>query len=185
MIVVRGRVGRRRSWWRQLLVSTLVIISSVLVAGCGSPSRPAALNTFCGRIPALTGLSVTRSTGPQSNYTFDFPAQASSSDVPAVRQLARTICRLAPQRDGVFHCPADFGIDYQLRFLAARQELGSLQIDPSGCSVLKGLGAVLVPVSSFWDQLAGILHVAPLRVNCDPFLGSAPGNYPSNCGANL
>jgi hypothetical protein len=210
--VVRGRVGEKpprlrgspRSKWRRWRVdfamtraargkrspcalgSALLLPGlSLLLAGCGSGLSPA-LKAFCAQVPTLTSLRVSRTSLPQNDYQFSFPAEVTSTDSSAVRQLARDVCRLHTFPKGTFNCPEDFGIDYRVDFMAEGRMIRQIEADASGCWTVTGFGGpALSPNFKFWNDLAALLGAPALRVNCDPLLGTAPINSPSNCGAIL
>jgi len=88
---------------------------------------------------------------------FTFPAVVTVTSASQARAVATSACALPDVPSGVFHCPAAFAVSYVLDF-APKGETGfgdeSIELYPTGCPMVKGLGAVRTPTSSFYQLLA-------------------------------
>ena len=64
---------------------------------------------------------------------------------------------------GTFGCPADWGINYRLIFIAGDGKLAPVTVDATGCQQVHGLGPVRWTVFSpgFWSVLATAAGIGP------------------------
>ena len=166
-----------------LLLATL---AGSWLSACGR-SGSVSHAVLCSHAADVTTLTITRSVPPGSEVNFDFPARIVSNDRPAIGALARVTCALRPNPSGTYHCPADLGTTYGLDFTAESRQLAFLVADPMGCPSLTGLGTDLEPTYRFWDDLAVVMNLPAVRVNCDLFFGNGPltNNFPTDCGSLL
>jgi hypothetical protein len=169
-----------------------VSASLIAVTACGSvggnpsaaPShaRPPATSavqatswtTACRSIPAATQLLVTRAgvglpppQGPR--------ARTIVTSVAVVRHVEHALCLLPARPPGTYHCPADFGPQYSLRFWVGRQSLPTVNLDPTGCELVSGMpGSMRWTARSpqFWRILGQALGLG--RPSVDSFSGQ-PG----------
>ncbi len=104
-------------------------------------------DTFPDRVAVVT---VTRSK-PLNHEHFSFPARTRGTKPALVRALAHALCSLPKMPAGVQACPADLGINYDLRFSLPKPRgsvtVGGDLIDPvwvqsTGCLEVKGLGGM-------------------------------------------
>ena len=88
---------------------------------------------------------------------FTFPAVVTVPSPSEARAVAAASCALPDVRSGVFHCPAAFAVSYHLVF-AVKGEKGmggeAVDVYPTGCPMVKGLGPVRTPTSTFYQLLA-------------------------------
>jgi len=143
----------------------LLMVTMFVLAACGGaaggdpgPSRPASAadSTLCGLVPTLDRLVVRRSDAfPQNHMRFSFRAEVTVTDATKVRAAAQGLCSLPKVPSGTFHCPADFGIVYHLVFSAGAWALSPVEVDATGCEMVRGLGHVRWVARSpeFWPTL--------------------------------
>jgi len=148
----------------------LVALGALGLSGCGNASING--SAFCRDLSALTELTVSRSVRPGASVTFTFPGRVVITRRAVVVGLAGDACALKPFPSGEFHCPADFGVTYELIYLAGRRGAATLEADPSGCPSLRGLGTVLSPTNRFWTDLATAMGLHPGQGACNPLFGS-------------
>lgn len=163
----------RKSPRRRLSASgfaVLVALGAFGLSACGNASIDG--TAFCRQRSSLTELIIDRSVRPGGSATFTFPGRVVITSRTVVVGLAGDACGLKPFPKGTFHCPADYGITYDLNYLAGRREVASLTVDPSGCTSLKGLGTVLSPTSRFWADLDTAMGLHPGQGACNPLLGA-------------
>ena len=137
-----------------------------------SPSRVA--GGVCGDIATIDKLVVRRHNSfPENHLRFSFPAVLTRGAVSG-RQAARALCALPPMPSGVFHCPADLGVAYDLAFSAPGAKLATVILEPAGCETVSGLGSLRSAARSpgFWRTLGAALGLR--SANQATFAGSLP-----------
>jgi hypothetical protein len=70
--------------------------------------------------------------------------------------VERALCELPRRPPGIYHCPADFGLSYSLRFWVGTLALPTVTVEPTGCEIVGGMpGAVRWTALSpqFWRTL--------------------------------
>jgi hypothetical protein len=85
------------------------------------------------------------------------------TNVAAVRQVEHALCVLPHRPPGVYHCPADFGPSYSLRFWVGTLALPTVTVEPTGCEIVGGLpGSVRWTALSpqFWRTLGRALGLS-------------------------
>jgi len=84
--------------------------------------------------------------------------------VTKMRTVQRALCALPKQPKGIYHCPADLGISYRLRYHSARGVLPAVTAQTTGCEIVTGLGKATrwaAESPRFWTTLRraiGIKH---------------------------
>lgn len=133
--------------------------------------------TLCESVPELAHLVVRRSDAfPQNHVVFSFPTVVSVNDAASVQKVASALCALPRMPKRVFHCPADFGIVYQLSFSTKRQSFPPISIEATGCQTVKGLGEVrwVAQTAEFWKVLGEAMRLShPSR---QTFAGRLPNS---------
>jgi len=163
---------------RSKALSLALLGGAMLVAGCGGPVTarhprlPAADSALCRTVPYLTGLVVRRNSAPHNRFSFSFPVVVTVKDPAAVRHVARALCVLPRYLRGPVHCPADFGITYELVFTAGQRRLPAVIVDATGCQAVNGLGPQLRATYRFWDTLGRAMGLG--KSNGQAFRGTAP-----------
>lgn len=112
--------------------------------------------TLCQAIGKLDRLVVRRTDAfPQNGFHFSFPDVVVVEKVALVKDAAEAVCALPRMPSGVFNCPADFGIEYQLTFSAEGRVFESVLVSATGCETVTGLGASrwVARSSWFWSRL--------------------------------
>ncbi len=106
-------------------------------------STPVAASlTLCRTTARLDRLVVRRTDEfPQNQVRFSFPALVTVTRGASVRTAAKALCDLPRMPSGTFHCPNDLGVSYRLAFGAPGRTLPPVEIDASGCEVVRGLGS--------------------------------------------
>jgi hypothetical protein len=177
------RIGARRGSYPMAgLTATLFAMTWLFAAtdiSGATPALPAnptkSHPTLCESTSTLVELVVRRTDAfPQNRIVFSFPAIVSVHDPASVRQAALALCALPTMPSGVFACPADFGITYQLSFSARRYTFPSISAEPTGCEIVKGLGRDrwTAQTPAFWRTLGEAMGLTkPDRLT---FAGSMP-----------
>jgi hypothetical protein len=153
------------------------------LAGCGSGSSGHCTLVAGGAPPAVdevTGLQFSAATTIPSNPA---PAvQVTVTDVAKAQDAYRATLALPVFPPGIYNCPADPGIIYQLTFLLANGSSLTVTEDPSGCPVANIPGTCVRSVSStYWNQLAQDLGVPESGI--DPYSPNVP--FASKDGAAI
>jgi hypothetical protein len=126
----QGHVARSSSPTRTETASDGGGGSTRSVAGSGSG--------FCSEIGTLTAARLERVVDlPENHPSFVFPAEV-RIDAADARAIARSLCALPAAPRGVFSCPMDAGIHYNLVFVAAGSA-AVVTIDPWGCEFTSGV----------------------------------------------
>jgi hypothetical protein len=77
-----------------------------------------------------------------------------------VQAVAKALCGLPTVKPGVYHCPADIGLDYNLSFSTKAQYFSLLSVPATGCQWVDGLGSTRSVTSSFWHTLGKAMGLA-------------------------
>jgi hypothetical protein len=154
--------GRARGW-----LPAVAALACIVLAGCGqagaSDTTSGAGTAVCTNAAHVDRLAIDRLNPLHQNFRFAVPAQITVTDAHRAQAVARALCALPPVGHGVYNCPADWGIRYQLRFAVGRHWFRPVTVDATGCRTVTGLGpARWIPgVSGFWRVLgkaAGLSH---------------------------
>jgi len=117
----------------------------------------------CRSAPEATRLLVSRiGVGQPQRPAPRAPAKATVTSIAAVRQAERALCALPRRPPGIYHCPADFGPSYSLRFWVGALALPTVTVRPTGCEIVGGMpGSVRWTARSpqFWRTLGQALGV--------------------------
>jgi hypothetical protein len=136
----------------------------VVAAGAsGAAARPPASKisstaepALCASITSLDRLVVSRNDAfPKNGFRFSFPTIVTVKDAAAVRGVARALCVLPKMPPGALHCPADWGITYQLVFSAKGRTFSPVRLAATGCQAVTGLGQArwVARSQGFWKTL--------------------------------
>lgn len=91
-------------------------------------------NTVCQEVPRLDLFVVHQTDGnPQLNLPFPFPTTVTVAKPSLVQAVAKAMCALPPVRPGVYHSPADIGLDYNLSFSTKAQYFSAVLVPATGC----------------------------------------------------
>jgi hypothetical protein len=127
---------------------------------------------LCGEISSVTGAVVRRVVSLPANHPkFSIPPVITVSG-PAARQVAQLICGLPRFPPGLFSCPVDVGIGYNVDFSLGRAS-AAVALDPWGCETVRGALSVRSANSAvFWHRLGSAIGLSgATRVT---FAGSIP-----------
>jgi hypothetical protein len=152
--LVAGRKGASTQTTRALAGTSLSTQTGTESrTGEGSNSTP-----LCADIGSISGATATRvNPFPSNKWIFTFPADSSITGAAQARALASTICRL-PRFPGGLPCPADFGVNYAIRFAPHDQRVS---INPTGCETITGAGPERwVRSTGFWPQFGRTIGLA-------------------------
>ena len=156
--------GRALGW-----LPAVAALACLVLAGCGhaaaSDTTAGAGTAVCANARHIDRLTADRRNPLHQSLHFVAPAQITVIDAPQAQAVARALCALPPAEHGVYHCPADWGIRYRLRFAARHHWFRPVTVDATGCRMVTGLGPVRVisGVSGFWSVLgkaAGLGHAS-------------------------
>ena len=117
---------------------------------------------LCRDVPRVVRLSVTRIVvGPSGGqFAFDFPSRVSVDRASAAQEVARVACSLPVAPSGVRSCPAAFDVSYRLSF-TVKENKGTVRdilgLEPTGCQVVNGLGAVRSVSERFYRILGSAM----------------------------
>jgi hypothetical protein len=160
--------GRRRRTAAGFLVTA---VAALVLTGCGANGPGRAVTIFghqpspkitaadglCPSVAHLDRLVLTRRGGFAANRgRSPLPPQATVTDPARVRAAARALCALPTMPAGIYNCPADSGISYNLVFWAGTVRFRAVDIDASGCQTVTGLGRRVrwaARSTSFWRIL--------------------------------
>jgi hypothetical protein len=158
--------------------------AAILLSACGSPAAKIPSTTarastayLCQVLPRVDRLVVTRRAPTPNQFQFTFPMVVNVSNARAARQVASSACALPDFPTGVFHCPAAFAVRYHLVFAVKGEKgMGGEAIDlyPTGCPMVKGLGVVRTPRPSFYRRLARAMGLG--RYDSVTFRGTTDKN---------
>jgi hypothetical protein len=144
-------------------------LACLALAGCGhaaaSDTTGGAGTAVCANAARVDRLTIDRLNPLHQNFRFAVPAQITVTDAHRAQAVARALCALPPMGHGVYNCPADWGIRYQLRFAARQHLFRPVTADATGCRMVTGLGParLITGVSGFWSTLgnaAGLSHAS-------------------------
>jgi hypothetical protein len=148
-----------------VIVSALFAGSMLIAAAgaSGATARPPASKisstaepALCASITRLDRLIVSRNDAfPKNGFRFSFPRIVTVKDAAAVRAVAGALCALPKMPRGALHCPADWGITYQLVFSAKGRTFSPVRVAATGCQEVTGLGQTRWVARSrgFWKTL--------------------------------
>ena len=153
------------------------------LAGCGSGGSGNCTRVAGGTPPAVdevTGLQFSTATTIPSNPA---PAvQVTVTDVAKAQDAYQATLALPVFPPGVYNCPADFGVTYQLSFLLANGSNLTVTENPSGCSVANIPGTCVRSVGpTYWSQLAQDLGIPEAEI--DPYPANVGGDASAQDGA--
>jgi hypothetical protein len=140
-----------------------------VLAGCGhaaaSDTNNGAGTAACANATQIDRLTIDRLNPLHQDFHFVAPAQITVTGAHRAQTVARALCTLPPVGHGVYSCPADWGIRYQLRFAARHHGFQPITIAATGCRTVIGLGPVrlISGVFGFWRVLgkaAGLDHAS-------------------------
>lgn len=153
----------------------------MVLAACGGKALPVPFanpcpGSLCSAVSSLTRLVVVRTNAfPQNHIRFSFPARVIVDDETQVRVVAGGLCHLPLFPPGTFHCPADFGVDYQLHFSDAVRSYHPVTVEATGCEAVMGLGGSRRWVATsprFWRILGSALGIR--HADHSTFAGTMP-----------
>jgi len=124
-------------------ISLIAVVSIVSTAGASSTSSPKKNGAYlCQVIPRVDRLVVTRD-APGGQFRFTFSTVVTVASDKLAREVATSACGLPHIAHGVYHCPGEFAVSYELDF-AIRGEKGMggelIIANPTGCELVTGLG---------------------------------------------
>jgi hypothetical protein len=144
-------------------------LACLALAGCGhaaaSNTTGGAGTAVCANATRIDRLTIDRLNPLHQNFRFAVPAQITVTDAHRAQAVVRALCALPPVGHGVYNCPADWGIRYQLRFAARQHWFRPVTVDATGCRMVTGLGParLISSVFGFWSVLgnaAGLTHAS-------------------------
>ena len=156
--------GRLLGW-----LSAVAALACMVLAGCGhaaaSATNTGAGTAACANATHIDRLTVDRLNPLHQNFRFVAPAQITVTDARQAQAVARALCTLPPMGHGIYNCPADWGIRYQLRFAARHQWFRPVTVAATGCRTVTGLGPARLVSGAFgfWSILgkaAGLGHAS-------------------------
>jgi hypothetical protein len=181
---VAVKIAERGSYRIAGLTATLLAATWLFAAADISGATPAlpvkppqtrSHPSLCESTSTLVELVVRRIDAfPENHFVFSFPPIVSISDPVSVQKAARALCALPTMPSGIFACPADFGISYQLSFSTRRYTFPSVSAEPTGCEIVKGLGPErwTAQTPAFWRTLGEAMRLT--KPDRRTFAGSMP-----------
>ncbi|MGO8876869.1 MAG: hypothetical protein ACLQNG_14030 [Acidimicrobiales bacterium] len=180
---------------RSLLVLTASVlgligigIGAMSAAGQGAladPGQSHALRTsaqppgsaasgLCGSVSSITGAVVHRVVAlPQNHPKFSFPAVVRIRSTGAAKRVARTLCALPRFPEGVYSCPVDLGISYNIEFSLAGATK-TVSVNPWGCETVGGAISPRRATSGMWPVLGSAMGLR--HATRSTFAGTIPGS---------
>ena len=160
--------GQAGSGWPQGWLPAVAALACLVLAGCGhvaASTTTGAGTAACANVTHIDRLTIARLNPFHQNFRFVAPAQITVTDARQAQTVARALCALPPVGHGVYNCPADWGIRYQLRFAARHHWFPPITIAASGCRMVTGLRPVrlISGVFGLWAVLgkaAGLGHAS-------------------------
>jgi len=153
--------------YRLIFLCGVLIATAFGAAQVASATTPAVTRSSTASSPALCQaaahvdhLVVHRVDAlPQNHLYFSFPATVTVTEAESVQDVASALCALPKMPPGIFNCPADFGISYNLTFSAAGQKFAVVSLEPSGCEEVQGLGPTrwIIRNPGFWRVLGNAM----------------------------
>lgn len=138
--------------------------SRVLAHGAGAQSLQRA-SGFCSEISSIGGAVVRRDVSiPQNHPHFSFPAVVRIEDVAAAKHVARVLCSLPKFPPGVYSCPVDLGISYNVAF-STGSSTATVSVNPWGCEEATGAISNRSTTAAMWHTLGaamGLRHASRL-----------------------
>ena len=118
----------------------------------------------CGQIPPVQTAHLTSVPIARHKTPWLKPLHVTVTNRHLVNTLYRDIRALKPFPSGTMSCPADFGIDYTLKFKSKRRVVLTATADPTGCSEVKlstgqSLWGIGRAGQAFWAALATTLDM--------------------------
>jgi len=170
------------------MVLAALVAVPLLLAACGRsaaadpPSSAASADpaqTLCQGAAHVLRLVVRRTVAnPQLNLYFPFPPVVSVDKPASVQAAAKALCALPRMPKGVFHCPADIGINYQLTFSEPKRSYPTVVVRATGCEQVSGVGPTrwAARAPSFWRELGKAMGLA--GTSWTTFAGTAMSTAP-------
>jgi hypothetical protein len=155
---------------------------AMLTAGCGtamprtlaaadrttSPTTGDAARQLCNGRQAspikFRRLVVTLHAAIPANAVRRAPGPWTVTSAAKMRRVQRALCALPKPRAGVYHCPADVGISYRLRYYGPHGVLPAVTADATGCQTVTGLGNAArwaAESPGFWPALERAIGLPP------------------------
>ena len=139
----------------------------MIPAGASSQVKHPAMNTgptplLCQSIRLLTRLSAHRNNEfPRNHERFNFGINRFSNSALRIHEVARALCSLPNIPTGGLHCPADYGIFYQLTFATKTTTSPTVTLDATGCETVRGLGDSrwIANSPNLWIELGQALNI--------------------------
>jgi hypothetical protein len=173
---LRGRLGCAGA------CCAAVAVVAMLTASCGTatPSAVVAANRTTSQTTGdaarqlcngrhassirLRRLVVTLHAAIPANAIGRAPGPWTVTSAAKMRRVQRALCALPKPRAGVYHCPADLGISYRLRYYGVRGALPAVTADATGCKMVTGLGNTVrwaAESPRFWPTLTRAMGLPP------------------------
>jgi hypothetical protein len=138
----------------------------VLLAGCGAPqSETSSKDALSIELPSITRLEFSTSTTIPDNRPPDVRVTVYADTARAI--YAETLA-LSPLPEGVYNCPVDFGVVYELAFYRGDIEVVTGTLDPGGCEAVslssKSGGASVATDFGYWATLANHLGITEAQI---------------------
>ncbi|MGD0594619.1 MAG: hypothetical protein ABSB54_13180 [Acidimicrobiales bacterium] len=133
--------------------------SHTVPAPAGSRTSPskAAASGICGEIGSVSGAVVDRVVAiPQNHPTFSFPAVVSIPSAATAQHVARLLCSLPAFPPGIYNCPVDLGISYNVVF-AVGAASATVSVNPWGCETVNGDISPRAAAPRLWSDLGAAM----------------------------
>jgi len=88
----------------------------------------------------LRRLVVTLHAAIPANAVGRAPGPWTVTSAAKMRRVQSALCALPKPGTGIYHCPADVGISYRLRYYGPDGVLPAVTADATGCQLVTGLG---------------------------------------------
>lgn len=144
------------------ITAAIATTSASLTARPGQHRTAAPPTPLCASAGTVTRLVVHRTDAfPQNHFRFSFPASVVVTEVAAVRSVARALCALPAMPDQAMSCPAGFGITYHLQFSRAQQQFRPVNLEATGCQMVRGLAQQrwIARSPNFWRILGTAMRL--------------------------
>ena len=155
------------NWLVQISSTEIYEVTSEVVKATGGTiwhsTDQEALLTLCQSVTHLDRLIVHRTNAnPQLHLHFPFPSLVIVTNTTSVQDAAKALCALPRMPTGVYHCPADIGLDYHLTFSTANRGFPTILVPATGCQEVSGLGPTRWTARSpaFWKALGKAMGFA-------------------------
>lgn len=144
------------------------------VLGTSAQPRGSAGSGFCGSVSSITGGVVHRVVAlPQNHPRFSFPAVVRIGSAAAAKRLARTLCALPAFPPGIYSCPIDLGISYNVKFSLAGAK-STISVNPWGCETVGGAISPRRATAGMWRVLGSAMGLR--HATRSTFAGTIPGS---------